>query len=481
MLRLRAVVEGVDLRHDVTILTAGKRARLLAATTKVWRESAAAISPELYNRAVGLIKDGPARLLLQLTWSFAARLGDLRQVQAGDLASARIELAGTRVGLHATFRYGKGATFWGPYTIASAIEASVMKELEALRLARQKATSLWTKAEQAIVSRVVRSLGLTDVKSIRRGRLQALSALGASTEELRLLSGHKRVDTLLRYLGWGKWQADALRAAQRRTELEVAGAGKAPKMGRFIGRSGESGQRVRQPPQFLQDRPPTSRDLGLKPIDTSTWPLKAHATKVIDWEVARPALVGDEAIGREFLDTATAAEAAEKLALAQLWLTDVPLPRPENSAGISPNDIPHTNIKRAHFDQLRDVRKIRALKDGEPILGWAQGHLVPQLEKEELRPVFDCGINRVDSGSHSKPEVSYPARRVRRYIREFGWTSDFDFHSWFDQLGLETAEAETFYVCRFRILEADGSITEELGASRPDRWLCLFSTSGLQQ
>ena len=56
------------------------------------------------------------------------------------------------------------------------------------------------------------------VRALRRGALQAMSTAGVSTETLMLFSGHKRLDTLLRYLNWGAEAGE--RAGQARAAAQ---------------------------------------------------------------------------------------------------------------------------------------------------------------------------------------------------------------------------------------------------------------------
>ena len=46
------------------------------------------------------------------------------------------------------------------------------------------------------------------VRALRRGALQLMATNGANAETLKLFSGHRRDDTLMRYLNWGAQSAD---------------------------------------------------------------------------------------------------------------------------------------------------------------------------------------------------------------------------------------------------------------------------------
>ena len=61
------------------------------------------------------------------------------------------------------------------------------------------------------------------VRALRRGALQAMAKSGASEATLMLFSGHKRVDTLMRYLNWGaEAGARQIQAQQAAAHLQVA-------------------------------------------------------------------------------------------------------------------------------------------------------------------------------------------------------------------------------------------------------------------
>jgi hypothetical protein len=190
------------LRESVVFADAARRALHLAKITKRFTE-AQAMTEEQYLAAATALRDPTSRLLLHLCWAFAARV----EIHGKDIVFGNTNVHGRQT-LHVTFRYGKGAAFWGPYTIATNVNVAVGKDLATLIRTRRKDSVLFLPTEQQALSRAVHEGGNLDVRSIRRGRLQDLAAKGVTTEELRLLSGHRRQDTLLRYLGWGRWAAE---------------------------------------------------------------------------------------------------------------------------------------------------------------------------------------------------------------------------------------------------------------------------------
>lgn len=70
---------------------------------------------------------------------------------------------------------------------------------------------------------------------------------------------------------------------------------------------------------------------------------------------------------------------------------------------------------------------------------FAAGHMVPQLSKRQRRPVWEPHIHIWDI---EIPTSSYPARRVRRYLRQRVFTLDFDFVRFFDQFALSESAQE---------------------------------------
>ncbi|MDP3762440.1 MAG: hypothetical protein Q8R01_18200, partial [Ramlibacter sp.] len=98
---------------------------------------------------------------------------------------------------------------------------------------------------QALLSAAIGATG-HNLRSIRRGRLLHDASLGIGDGDLQLLPGHKRVDTLMRYLGWGRLSATARKAAVARAAAVPTGGGTpvatAPKMGLFSGRNGVKGR-----------------------------------------------------------------------------------------------------------------------------------------------------------------------------------------------------------------------------------------------
>eukprot|EP00760_Papus_ankaliazontas_P019322 PhM_4_TR18007/c0_g1_i9/m.89106 len=236
-----------------------------------------------------------AWVLLHLCWHFAARLGDMRRVDPREVHIDFSDAADTKtVPIFATFTEGKGAHFWGPYTIHTRIPVDVANTLqEHIRgriAARQK--HCFTAQDQEVVAKEVRQLPGHTARAIRKGALNFLASCGVSNSDLQLVSGHKREDTLKRYLHWGQNDADARQAALHRTRLAekymstVEGAGLDPytRHPRWMGISSahhgdQIGRRTRPPPKLFEHKPPSREDLGLVDVAPPSDSRAFHAVK----------------------------------------------------------------------------------------------------------------------------------------------------------------------------------------------------------
>ena len=155
------------------------------------------------------MKDTAALDLLMMSWSFAMRVGDARRVRVDRIQFAELEEKDTtRISL--TIVDGKSVRYTGPYTVIEEVNNEVAKRLlERRRLAVARgADTLFNEESQRLLSSCVSTLrveGLGDysLRSIRKGRIQYLSSIGATGPELLSLTQHRSLNTLRRYLGWG--------------------------------------------------------------------------------------------------------------------------------------------------------------------------------------------------------------------------------------------------------------------------------------
>lgn len=171
-------------------------------------------------------------LYLMLMWCTAARAVDIERLKVKDVAITSVatrmpvaevdvdfrraaeELSTEVTYITVQMKRGKGAHFRGPYTVFTAIprnEASILSQMLATR---RPSVRLFPDIAQRRTEALVELRKVdtrTSVPSIRRGAIRFLAAQGLTQEELMKVTGHKRLETLLRYLGDGR---------QRTTEEE---------------------------------------------------------------------------------------------------------------------------------------------------------------------------------------------------------------------------------------------------------------------
>lgn len=109
-----------------------------------------------------------------------------------------------------TFRRGKGVIFRGPYTVATKLWPAAAAALRhTMAQAASSTAFLWRQEKHYhdIQQQLLQTLRSADPaleqKSMRRGSLQHLAALGFDARTLMHFSGHTQERTLMRYLSWG--------------------------------------------------------------------------------------------------------------------------------------------------------------------------------------------------------------------------------------------------------------------------------------
>jgi hypothetical protein len=430
----------IDIKTSPYYAGAMRRAQHLARVS-VRTELSTPMTFDTYRQLVGLATGGRtikhdigACLLLETAWHFAARVGDMRQVCPCDVVL--VDRDNGEAGATVTFRYGKGASWWGPYTIHAVIPGDLAKRLTARTKKLPADQPIFASRDQAALSACVAACDLT-LRSIRRGALTHAAACGVPDHELQLLSGHKRMDTLLRYLGWGKLSSTAQHAAVARNAREqVRGAGAdadivPPKMGLHSGRAGLHGRRVAPPPQLCPMHAPSEKDLGLEsPHDVSSYVML----------LKRPGLIDRDALQRLAADSSHGA----LLPNAFAWYRSPTYYGPPRT--VDPRSIPYARFTEDQARALLAADKISPHIG--PIRGFCKGFVVPQHAKRRLRPVFEPIIN--DTMQREMLLVSqYPSRFERRArARGARFSAELDFSSYFDQFEL-APECLSWFVIRF--------------------------------
>jgi hypothetical protein len=138
-----------------------------------------------------------ARLLVVLLWRSSARPTELRQLLWRDV---EMQNDNGKHNITLTFRKGKVVGYRGPYSLhcpLSAEEAALMRELMG-----QPNVNVISSVSESLCMKQMKTMGL-GAREARRGSLQAM-AEHLNAHQLMAFSGHTRVATLRRYLGWGR-------------------------------------------------------------------------------------------------------------------------------------------------------------------------------------------------------------------------------------------------------------------------------------
>lgn len=463
----------IDLRQDPVygqaLARAMRRAKAQAASTDF-----ATLSPAEFETVAAALHGSDAWYLAQVGWSLAARIGDSRQLQPRNVEfdAAPVVRGGVEwTRIRCTYTHGKGARFWGPFTVQAYMKRSIAAALRSFVEAAHRREFLFAPRDQAALAAEIKKLPGHSLRSLRRGALARYAAAGVTDADLMLLSGHKRPETLLRYLGFGRLSALHRQAAERRLECIAAEGdidGGEPtteadmrlfrrRMGRFSGHCGPKGRRMRAPPAFFPRGTPSANDLGL-PIDyddseIAAFNLHANGVSVMDpW--AAVAAVDAE-------DLRAAGNRAIRWTQDPGWygpqLTDTRFGAPLD---LDESQIPISRFTPSEWVRLWTVGKVRALIRG-PDGGWrwmdngqpaclrsaAVGHAVPQAEKHRWRPVFETLYNRlIERGE--LPPLKYPSRAERRQtITASPFFAQFDLSAYFDQIAL-SQESQEWHVVR---------------------------------
>ncbi len=178
------------------------------------------INKDQYLNARRLLRQHPKEeVFLLLMWSFAARAADIGGLQMEDLHVKGCSVA-------ATIRRGKGAKFRGPYPVATTMAAEDAALLRRHCAQHRPADRLFldlASVRAAVSSALRRTLPGACLPSVRKGAARHLVAHGVPEAEVARLTGHTRLDTLRRYLGYAENLTTEAREAQQRTVLLAPG------------------------------------------------------------------------------------------------------------------------------------------------------------------------------------------------------------------------------------------------------------------
>jgi len=461
-------VQPINLVNDAVFNAAMLRARHLARVTVKEGRLSAPLTESDFAKLVRGIKEGgtnikrrSAWILASLSWYLAARVGDLRQVRPSDLdvrlppknGGARDDTT-PNVPMTCTFRYGKGAAFWGPFTVHACLPYRVAQALLDHIHGRDDSEPVFSTADQALVSTAIKAFPGCSLRSLRKGALTHFAACGVLDESLMLISGHKRTETLLRYLGWGRHSSAARKAAEEvakktsRPESDTHGGGETSmdgndsipptKMGEHSGFWGNSGKRTRKPPKLFPLQAPSEDDLGIAKDQKDTGDYAFHVKYgigTVNWDAVIAMAKGTAM--QEVVDEAWS------------WVHDAT--RLCAVSECNRDRIPAATFTSQQTQLLIDSGKIRPLGQDEPVLGWVNGFTVPQHDKRRLRPIFEPFLNRRVDG-FIRPE--YPSRNERHTaVRHAKFVALFDFEAFFDQFTIPSELQNRFVM---RVVDDDG-------------------------
>lgn len=446
----------INIGSDPYFAAAAKNAQKEARGTASQESLTAGLSREQFQQLTSSdgIKGHKVRLLLQLMWHFASRPKEMREARPCDV-QIRHERPDGCSHVSITFHTGKVVPYCGPYTVHVILPKEVTCALQAAIAEAKADEPLFTTSHQAALAGVISRLQGRDdglprlgLRSIRRGAVMHQAANGVPDVELLHLTGHKRLETLLRYLGWGRASATMRSAAEARHKSnQVRGAGandqesrtslspaqQPPKMGPHSGYKGIKGRRVPPPPEFFPKSVPSRAMCGINQdhIDTSNYKLHIKNTSRVDW----PAI----------LQMARQTPLHSEAELARQWCETDKFYGPR--IPVEPAKVPAASFTVHEMEQLLAANKIQPHRG--PINGYVHAFTIPQHKKQRWRVIAEPVINAT-CGREYIYKVHYPSRLERRArARGARFEAELDFAAYFDQFEL-SKDVLSWFVFRSR-------------------------------
>ena len=425
-----------DLKESTYFTAAMKRAQKLARNAGPNSQLSTPMKESVMLGLIKDIQDVGVRTLLAMSWAFAARVGDMRQVEAKHVLLPPNN--NNNIPTSVTFKKGKGGAFWGAYTIHTILPLDTWKDMAEMTLRRRNEQSIWTTSDQRKLSAIVNKLGI-NLRSIRRGALLHNAHRGVSDSDLQYLSGHKRIDTLMRYLGWGVESSSSKEAARNRHKLAGGEANceipvEPKKMGAHAGYQGTKGKRIEKPPSIFHVRPPTSTQLGLK---KNARQLEIHVKNVgtaniaeIEEMAKKSKLFGKDCMfalqhlkGKKFCD-----------------YNEIRMPPVE--------EVPRAGFSTKQIKKLIDYGKLEAADDRGK--AYVKGFPIVDGHKNRARALAEPFVNKYATPGKDYPNMKYPSR-LENYEkwRDAKYAVQFDYAAYFDQFELD-AEAREFMLMKTR-------------------------------
>ena len=443
--------KGINLKEWGYFQSALNRACSLAKTRALEPVKSKAFTQEEYDRLEKSIRQsgGGAWYLLFMTWHFAGRIGDVRRLQP-QLTNFDMEHEDEfgNVIVKAKYVEGKGAYFWGPYTISTSMPLAYAQQLQEYLRSRPQDQHAFTQADQRVVSKAISQMFPDDhsVRSLRRGRLVTLASQGVSDEKLKLLSGHRRMSTLHRYLGFGHHSNDGLEAAKEISRADhaaqVKGGAETDTKGMWPGRhSGlraPQGRRTQEPPQLFSMTAPSREECGL--------PSNEPRGNREHWVVHVPDFAEEDCLQSEELCKEVKAKDLKKaMEQAEEYRTT---DKHYGIAGppLTEEQIPFTKFPAFAVRQMLERKLLSPLPAGSDILSACNGFLNDEEHKERWRIITETLFNRT-MDKDKLPPIGYPSgREVAVNVAGKKYTIQFDFKGYYIQVKL--GDNKTCYVVK---------------------------------
>lgn len=170
-------------------------------------QRAAPMTITKFNSAIAKLNSSnhmEIKVLIQLSWAFAARLTSITALTRTAIDIQAIDKHMSKIRI--TFRSGKTIAATGVYTITALLpnESSSWILQQPLKIFRNNIDFYY--------NRIRSTISPLKVRSIRRGALQHLARQKIPPEKLLLISRHKTMESLYKYLDDGieaAWEQDA--------------------------------------------------------------------------------------------------------------------------------------------------------------------------------------------------------------------------------------------------------------------------------
>eukprot|EP00796_Vickermania_ingenoplastis_P013500 gene13500-biopygen9801 len=166
-----------------------------------------------------------AALFLSMMWALASRAGDIASLRQKDVTLSTTVREDGMVALGIEQKYGKGTRFRGTYWPASTLQPEEASELRKhLGQNESDLGSMKLFPDQELLRQQIRAALKRQnrecaLPSVRKGAIRHLARQGLTEDALMRLTGHKRVETLYRYLGRGLPVTQEAVAAQAAASL----------------------------------------------------------------------------------------------------------------------------------------------------------------------------------------------------------------------------------------------------------------------